>query len=134
MSDQEHIELSAKQTPLPDLLDGVPDDIVLGIPGDKPMFPSYTNIPIGKLARQAAAELRRLDAENEMLWKEREEPHKIIDMYVRECNRLESERDALLGACKGLLNLFEQHEDRARIKSPVGDYARAVIKAVEEGK
>jgi uncharacterized coiled-coil DUF342 family protein len=41
----------------------------------------------------AAAELRRLHAENETLWNEREEPHKTIDLYTRECNRLESERD-----------------------------------------
>ena len=52
----------ARQTPLPDLLDQVPEDIVLGIPGDEPVFPSYTHIPIGKHARQAAAELRRLAA------------------------------------------------------------------------
>lgn len=45
------------------------------------------------LYQPAAAEIRRLHAENQMLWKEREEPHKTIDMYVRECNRLESERD-----------------------------------------
>jgi hypothetical protein len=42
-----------------------------------------------------AAELRRLHAENEMLWKEREEPHQKVAMYVRECNRLEDERDEL---------------------------------------
>jgi hypothetical protein len=43
----------------------------------------------------AADELRRLHAENEMLWKEREEPHQKVAMYVRECNRLEDERDEL---------------------------------------
>jgi hypothetical protein len=42
-----------------------------------------------------AAELRRLHAVNEMLWKEREEPHQKVAMYVRECNRLEDERDEL---------------------------------------
>ena len=51
---------AAKQTPLADLLDQVPEDIVLGIQGDEPVFKSYTNIPIGNLAKQAAAELRRL--------------------------------------------------------------------------
>lgn len=51
--------MNAAQTPLSDLLDEVPEDIVLGVHGDGP-FPSYTNIPIGKLAREAAAELRRL--------------------------------------------------------------------------
>jgi predicted nucleic acid-binding Zn-ribbon protein len=44
---------------------------------------------------EAAAKLRRLHAENEMLWKEREEPHQKVAMYVRECNRLEDERDEL---------------------------------------
>lgn len=57
----------ARQTPLPDLLDQVPEDIVLGIPGDEPVFQSYTSIPIGKLAQQAAAELRRLHEMNKEL-------------------------------------------------------------------
>lgn len=33
----------------------------------------------------------------------------------------------LLLAVQSLMNLFEQHEAQARIKSPVGDYARAAI-------
>ena len=57
----------ARQTPLHDLLDQVPEDIVLGIPGDEPVFQSYTSIPIGKLAQQAAAELRRLHGLNQEL-------------------------------------------------------------------
>lgn len=63
--------MNAKQTPLADLLDGVPTNIVLGIPGDGP-FPSHTNIPIGTLARDAAAELRRLHAEAAKLLEELE--------------------------------------------------------------
>ena len=51
--------MTAAQTPLADLLDKVPEDIVLGVSSDGP-FPSFTNIPIGKLAREAAAELHRL--------------------------------------------------------------------------
>ena len=139
--------MTAKQTPLPDLLDGVPEDIVLGIPGDEPVFPSYTNIPIGKLARQAAAELRRLSAENEMLWKEREEPHKTIDMYVRECNRLESERDEArrtvreaheagtrLTAQRDVLLEFAKYVEAIDPSNPAPlfERARAAIKAVEE--
>lgn len=45
---------------------------------------------------EAAGELRRLYGENRMLWKEREEPHRQLEFYVRECNRLESERDSAL--------------------------------------
>ena len=44
---------------------------------------------------EAAAELRRLHKESELLWKEREEPHQKIGMYMSECNRLEKERDAM---------------------------------------
>lgn len=36
-------------------------------------------------------EIERLRQENELLWKEREEPHKEIALYVSECNRLERE-------------------------------------------
>jgi hypothetical protein len=45
---------------------------------------------------EAAEELRRLFRENQLLWKEREEPHRQLEFYIRECNRLESERDAAL--------------------------------------
>lgn len=51
--------MNAAQTPIVDLLTAVPEDIVLGVSGDGP-FPSYTNIPIGQLARDAVIELRRL--------------------------------------------------------------------------
>ena len=86
----------AKQTPLPNLLDKVPEDIVLGIPGEEPMFQSYTNIAIGKLAQQAAYELRRLHADNEKkseaiqrLWKERDE--------LRDSNEAKADRIDRLG-------------------------------------
>lgn len=49
-------------------------------------------------AQEAWTELRRLYAENERLWKEREEPVRTVEMYLRECNRLEKERDQLLEA------------------------------------
>ena len=102
----------ARQTPLPDLLDQVPEDIVLGIPGDEPVFPSYTNIPIGKLARQAAAELRRLSV-------------------------VEAQRDALLEALGKMVAVYS-----GQVQNDGGytvlDSARplitdqAAIKAVEE--
>lgn len=41
--------------------------------------------------------------------------------------RLIAAAPELLLAVRALMNLFEQHEDRAHIKSPVGDYARAAI-------
>jgi hypothetical protein len=50
------------KTPVAELLDEVPEDIVLGIQGNEPVFKSYHNIPIGQLAKEAAAEIRRLQA------------------------------------------------------------------------
>jgi hypothetical protein len=52
--------MSEAMTPVADLLDEVPEDIVLGVQGNEPIFKSYHNIPIGQLAKEAAAELRRL--------------------------------------------------------------------------
>ena len=108
------------------------------------------------VAHQAAAELRRLSAENEALWKEREEPHQKIQMYLLECNRLENERDearrtvreaheagtrltaqrdALLEALK-LAADFLEHSTEFRLDHPGFEgaqaKARAAIKAVEE--
>jgi hypothetical protein len=50
-----------------ELLDEVPEDIVLGIQGNEPVFKSYHNIPIGQLAKEAAAEIRRLNHNVEVL-------------------------------------------------------------------
>ena len=55
------------------------------------------------LCGKSAAELRRLSAENAMLWGEREEPHAKITMYIGEWYRLETERDALLEALRALV-------------------------------
>jgi hypothetical protein len=52
--------MSEAMTPVADLLDEVPEDIVLGVQGNEPIFKSYHNIPIGRLANEAAAEIRRL--------------------------------------------------------------------------
>jgi hypothetical protein len=52
--------MSEAMTPVADLLDEVPEDIVLGVQGNEPVFKSYHNIPIGRLAKEAAAEIRRL--------------------------------------------------------------------------
>lgn len=41
--------------------------------------------------------------------------------------RLIAAAPELLLALQSLMNLFEQHEQRAHTKSPVGDYARAAI-------
>jgi hypothetical protein len=130
----------ARQTPLPDLLDRVPDDIVLGIPGSEPVFQSYTNIPIGRLAREAAAELRRLHAENEAL---RQIVHDFppVEAELREvsdrAHRLEAQRDALLEALK-LAADFLEHSTEFRIGHPGFEQAhakaRAAIKAVEGEK
>ena len=52
--------MSEAMAPLVDLLDEVPEDIVLGVQGNELVFKSYHNIPIGRLAKEAAAEIRRL--------------------------------------------------------------------------
>jgi hypothetical protein len=72
---------------------------------------------------KSAAALRRLHAENEMLWKEREEPHQQIELYLRECNRLESERDELrkvnaelLEALKDRVSRYGSHSARQEDK------------------
>lgn len=138
----------AKQAPLPDLLDHVPEDIVLGIPGDEPMFSSYTNIPIGRLARQAAAELRRLHAECQH--------HKAWVAHITAENKsLEAQRDALLDALHhtaaiahngGLQGMNEwqalvavrkltlPYFVRSGSIAETHDRVRAAIKAAEEGK
>lgn len=146
--------MSAKQTPLPDLLDRVPEDIVLGIPGDEPMFPSYTNIPIGRLARQAAAELRRLHAENfalaagqcmNVVGDEGGTPMCFKAQQLQAARerdnvsfkQLLAQRDALLEALH-LAADFLEHSTEFRIGRPGFEQAqakaRAAIKAVEEGK
>ena len=66
-------------------------------------------VQLDMMHHNAAAELRRLSAENAELWKEREEPHKTIEMYVRECNRLERERD------EARRTVREAHEAGARL-------------------
>lgn len=45
---------------------------------------------------EAADVIDNLIVENEMLWKERPEPLKQAELYMSECRRLESERDALI--------------------------------------
>ena len=76
----------------------------------------------------AAAELCRLSIENAMLWGEREEPHAKIAMYIGECNRLETERDALLEALTQIAGYNLPDE------TAIVEVARAAIKAVGEGK
>ena len=78
------------------------------------------------LCGKSAAELRRLSAENAMLWGEREEPHAKITMYIGEWYRLETERDTLLEALQDLCDTLGE--------CGMTEKARAAIKAVEEGK
>ena len=115
----------ALQTPLPDLLDKVPNDLVLGIPDNNRVFPSHTNIPIGKLAQQAATELRRQHDEIEQLKAERDNACKlVVEMHnaatgstegprhgvVEDIAKLKAERDALLGILKDALSHVEWSE------------------------
>lgn len=88
---------SEAQTPLADLLDDVPEDIVLGIQGDEPVFKSYTNIPIGKLAKQAAAELRRLHQSEREAWRYASELEQDRGRLADENERLKAQEVSLIG-------------------------------------
>ena len=87
----------AWQTPLHWLLDRVPEDTVLRIPGNDPVFPSYTNIPIGKLAHQAAVELRRLHEAHD--WQ-----CQMVGDRLRRVVKLEAQRDQLLEALTAVIS------------------------------
>lgn len=50
------------------------------------------------------AEVTRLREENVKLWSEREEPHKTVQLYLNECNRLETELEAEQAKVKELLD------------------------------
>ena len=57
----------AKQIPLVELLDAIPEDIRIGVEDGKGWQAGTTWHPIGKLCREAASELRHLRAENKRL-------------------------------------------------------------------
>jgi len=84
---------------------------------------------------RTAAELRRLHEENAELWKEREEPHRTIGVLVRECNRLEIERDELLVALKQIsaIENLDWGSDWEEIEQ-AREIANAAIKKVEGGE
>ena len=54
----------AKQTPLVELLDAVPEDVRIGVQDSEDWNAGTTWHPVGRLCRDAAAELRRLHAAN----------------------------------------------------------------------
>jgi hypothetical protein len=54
----------AKQTPLVELLDAVPEDVRIGVQDSEDWNAGTTWHPVGRLCRDAAAELRRLHALN----------------------------------------------------------------------
>lgn len=56
----------AKQTPLVELLDAVPEDVRIGVQDSEDWNAGTTWHPVGRLCRDAAAELRRLHAELHM--------------------------------------------------------------------
>ena len=57
----------AKQTPLVELLDAVPEDVRIGVQDGEVWHAGTTWHPVGFLCHEAAAKLRRLVAENERL-------------------------------------------------------------------
>jgi hypothetical protein len=57
----------AKQTPLVELLDAVPEDVRIGVQDSEDWNAGTTWHPVGRLCRDAAAELRRLHAVNQEL-------------------------------------------------------------------
>jgi uncharacterized protein Yka (UPF0111/DUF47 family) len=95
------------------------------------------------IIKPAAAELRRLHAENKRLH-QINQSHQKVAMYVRECNRLEDERDelrrqhALNGELLEALRLIERLTREAdgiaiNVRDMLGGIARAAI-ARAEGK
>jgi len=54
----------AKQTPFVELLDAVPEDVRIGVQDSEDWNAGTTWHPVGRLCRDAAAELRRLHALN----------------------------------------------------------------------
>ena len=133
--------MSAAQTPLPNLLDRVPDDIVLGIPGDEPMFPSYTNIPIGKMAREAAAELRRLHQFAEDQIGRATAAEAALQMtkatHALKLAAVERQRDALLEALQSIADCCDEEHaarDYASRQTEIRGIARAAIKQAEGEK
>ena len=90
-------------------------------------------MPLGECDEQAAAELRFLHAENEELRRERDEARRTVREAHEEGARLTAQRDALLDALKRALPHAEDSMSRPELDIDILD-ARAVIKAVEEGK
>ena len=83
----------------------------------------------------AAAELRRLSAENEALRRERDEAIRTMREAHEAGTRVTAQRDALLEALELLVSYTESCEGLLNA-SPAGQVlkARAAIKAVKEGK
>jgi hypothetical protein len=82
---------------------------------------------------KAEAELRRLHEENERLWKEREEPHKQIETYLLECNRLERERDSARAENERLGKLCDYFMGQLMVLRAEKQLREAIAKA-EGGK
>ena len=57
----------AKQTPLVELLDAVPEDVRIGTQDSEDWNAGTTWHPVGRLCHEAATELRRLHAVNQEL-------------------------------------------------------------------
>jgi hypothetical protein len=87
----------------------------------------------GEVDKRAAAELRRLQTENERLWKEREEPHKQIETYLLECNRLERERDSARAENERLGKLCDYFMGQLMVLRAEKQLREAIAKA-EGGK
>lgn len=60
-------QLEAKQVPIYELLEQIPDDIRIGVPDGEGWQSGTTWHPVGSLCKQAAAELRRLHEANQEL-------------------------------------------------------------------
>ena len=101
---------------------------------EPPKSPDNSNI------RAAAAELRRLSAENESL-RQIVQDFPPVEAELREvsdrAHRLETQRDALLEALRAIVHAAMVHACHHALSvdgQQFYDIARAAIKAVEEGK
>ena len=120
MSQQhEAVGNQAKQVPLVERLESVPADARLAV-DDGPWSAFF---PVGKMAHEAAAELRRLhDLADKYKWQ-------VRDTCAR-AEKAEVQRDELLSALNAMLTHMGMDEDDWN--KPTFDQARAAIAKAEE--
>ncbi len=141
MADQQ-----AKQTPLVELLAAVPADVRVCVRDGKDWNAGTTWHPVGRLCRDAAAELRRLVAENIELkskadvaqagylaavqtarWQE--STNNELNRHMAEKDALRAQRDELLEVLREFVNHYGSSDVHRWME--IRDQARAAIAKAE---